>query len=112
MKVRFKNGTSFNCTSPIEQKIFKQNVASGWLLSFSLVCDITSEDADVLLTTDNISELTFTSEETGTNTEGETTIGTVKTILLSDYNKVSSSVIRYSEEKDKTRIEIQLIKGV
>ena len=109
MKVKFKNGTTKGCSTPTEQKIFKTGTSSGWILTFYLICDITSDEVDELLTEENISELTFTAEET-MNAEG--IIVPEKSIVLTDYNKISSSVIRHSEEKDKTRVEIQLIKGV
>lgn len=98
MQVKFKDGQTFNCSTPTEQKIFKSGTMAGWILIFPLLCDMTSEDVDALLTEENISELTFTSEETE--------------FSLSGYNKISSTVIKYSTEKEKTRIEIHLIKGV
>jgi len=103
MKVQFKDGTIKTCSAPIEQKVFRSGVDAGWILSVSIECDITSEELDKLITTDNISELIFTSEEESR---------TVKTISLSGYDKVTSAVIRYSEEKEKTKIDMRLTKGV
>ena len=111
MNVKFKNGTVKTCASPTEQKIVKAGVDAGWLLSFYLICDITSDEVDALLIPNNISELTFTSEEK-LITEGETNTQEPKVFTLSGYDKVSSTVIRYSEDKDKTKVEIQLIRGV
>lgn len=103
MKVQFKDGTIKTCSAPMEQKVFRSGIDAGWILSVSIESDITSDELDKLVTTDNISELLFTSEE-------ET--DTVKTISLSGYDKVTSAIIRYSEEKNKTRIEMRLTKGV
>ena len=98
MNVKFKDGTIFNCSTPTEQKIFKAESPAGWILGFYLIYDITSVDIDKLLTDNNISELTFTSEE--------------NKFILSGYNRVSSVIIRHSTEKEKSKVEIQLIKGV
>ncbi len=103
MKVKFKDGTVKSCSAPMEQKMFRSGAEAGWMLSVSIECDITSDELDKLITADNISELTFTSEE-------ETGAG--KTINLSGYDKVTNATIRYSEEKGKTRIEMRLTKGV
>lgn len=103
MKVQFKDGTIKACLTPTEQKVFRSGTDAGWILSVSVVCDITSDELDKLITADNISELTFTSED-------ET--GTVKTISLSGYDKVSSAIIHYSEEQEKTKVDIRLTKGV
>lgn len=103
MILKFKNGKIYRCSAPTEQKIFKSGESTGWILNFGLLGDITSHDVDELITGDNISELTFISE----NEEGVET-----SILLSDYEKVSSAVIRYADEPEKTRVEIHLTKGV
>lgn len=103
MKVQFKDGTVKACSAPMEQKVFRSGIDAGWMLSVSIECDITSDELDKLITTDNISDLTFTSDEE---------IGASKTIHLSGYDKVTNATIRYSEEKDKTRIEMRLTKGV
>jgi ACT domain-containing protein len=103
MKVKFKNGTITKCSTPTEQKIFKLGEAAGWILTFTLLGDITSGDVDELITGDNISELTFISE----NEEGVET-----SFTLSDYERISSAIIRYADEQEKTRVEIHLTKGV
>ena len=102
MKVTFKDGTIKECSAPTEQKVFKGGEASGWILSFVLLGDITSNEVDDLLSEENISHLAFLSKN-----ENE-----VETIIeLLDYNKVSSAVIRYIEQ-ETTRVEIHLTKGV
>lgn len=99
MKVRFKDGTVKNCTTPTEQKIFKVGEAAGWILTFGLLGDITSAEVDNLIKADNISELTFMSDE-------ETS-----SFSLNGYERTSSAIVRYSEDKEQTRVEIQLIRG-
>lgn len=101
MKVRFKDGTIKNCSSPIEQKVFKSGEDAGWILTFALIGDTTSAEVDGLISTDNISELTFISvyEEIETS------------FSLNGYERISSAIVRYSEDNSQTRVEIQLIRG-
>lgn len=103
MNVKFKDGTIAECSSPTEQKLFKAGESAGWILNFALLGDITSDDVDKMLTSDNLSELTFIAN-------GENDAETTFTLL--NYNRVSSAVIRYSEPQNKSRVDIQLIKGV
>ena len=103
MKVKFKDGTITECSSPTEQKLFKAGKSAGWILNFALLGDITSDDVDKMLTSDNISELTFIPN-------GENNTDT--TFTLSNYNRVSSAVIRYSEPQNESRVDIQLLKEV
>lgn len=105
MKLQFKNGTKVGCTAPIEQKIFKSSEAAGWLLLLSLTQSLTSEQLDDLLNVDNISKLIFLTD--GTDEEESETL-----FELNDYDKVTSVVIRHSEEENKTKAEIQMSKGV
>ena len=74
---------------------------AGWILLLNLIGSITSDEADALLTEENIAELVFLSDEE------ETALFTI-----TEYNKVSSSTIRYAEDASSTRLEIQLTKGV
>lgn len=101
MKVKFKDGTIKSCNAPTEQKVFKGGVPAGWILLLNLIGSITSDEADALLTEENIAELVFLSDEE------ETALFTI-----TEYNKVSSSTIRYAEDASSTRLEIQLTKGV
>lgn len=103
MQVKFKDGTITGCSSPTEQKLFKSGESAGWILNFALLGDITSDNVDKLLMSDNVSELTFISKD-----ENETETA----FTLSNYNRVSSAVIRYSEPQNKSRVDIQLTKGV
>lgn len=102
MKVRFKDGTTKECSTPTEQKVFKAGEAAGWILSFALVGNMTSAEVDNIIANENISHLIFISQDEQDN---ETTFE------LSGYDKISSAVIRYSEQ-EKTRVEIHLTKGV
>ena len=102
MKVTFNDGTIKDCSAPTEQKVFKAGDASGWILSFALLDNMTSAEVDNLIAVENISRLTFSS-----NNEND-----VETIIeLFNYDKVSSAVIRYNEQ-ETTRVEIHLTKGV
>lgn len=103
MKVKFKDGTLIGCSTPTEQKVFKAGEAAGWILSFSLIGNVTSDDVDYMLVKGNISDLSFVSVDE----EGKET-----TIPLIGYDKVSSAVIRYSDDIEQTKVEIHLTKGV
>lgn len=108
MKVKFKNGTIKECSAPTEQKIFKniegETVASGWVLIFRLTGGITSDELDSVITPENVGSLTFLTE----NEEGEP----IEAFKLENYGKISSSVIRHSENVSATYADIQLSKGV
>lgn len=103
MKVKFKDGTIKECSAPTEQKVFKEGKASGWILSFALVCDMTSAEVDNTLSEENISDLTFISADEN---------GNEHTFLLYGYNHVSSAIIRHSEDTRQSRVELHLTKGV
>lgn len=106
MKIKFADGTIKNCSAPMEQKLFKnvngESIGAGWILIFSLIGEITSGELDVILTTENVRELEFITEE---STE-------TSSFVLSGYDKISSSTIRYAEDTEAIRAEIQLSKGV
>lgn len=105
MKVQFKNGTEMSCTAPIEQKIFKNADAAGWLLLLNLTQELTSVELDEFIRDENIAEITFKSD--ATDEKASETL-----FRLTDYDKVTSVIIRHSEEEGKSKAEIQLTKGV
>lgn len=108
MKIKFANGVVKECSSPTEQKIFKnvseKTIGVGWLLHFKLIGLITSTELDGLLSENNISSLEFFVE--GENGER------ITLFKLDGYDKATSSVIRYSEDTKMTQVEVQLSKGV
>lgn len=91
------NETEFTTTSIIEQKLYKQGVASGWLLSLNISGDFNAEDIDSQLTEESISAITVVGDAPENN-------------VISGYGKVTSCVVRYGA--DKNTAEIQLVKGV
>ena len=98
MVIRLKdNKTEFTTTSVIEQKIYRQGAESGWMLSLNINGDFKAQDLDSVLSEENISEITLVGEKE-------------ENTVISGYEKVTSCVVRYSE--DKATAEIQLIKGV
>lgn len=98
MKLRFNDGTERAITSnPIEQKLFRNGEANGWILNLS-VSDLTAEESNDVLTPENIGKMSLISDE-----------GEVKSILT-DYNRIAVLTIRHSETK--TIAEIQFAKGV
>lgn len=98
MFVKFKDGTTKNCSNPTEQKLFKGGEAAGWLCSFVMSGTMNSSDVDSVLTADNISSLEFC------NDDGN------KLFAIDGYTKVTSAVVRYAENSGS--VEIQLTKGV
>lgn len=100
MKVEFKDETVKSCTAPTEQKVFRGDNGAGWVLMLTLIGEISSSELDSLLTTANISELTFTTD------------AGVEISTANGYDKVSSCTIRHAENPQDTRAEIQLTKGV
>ena len=103
MKVKFGNGVIKECVAPTEQKAYRAGVGVGWILMLNYNGETTSSELDVLLKTDNISNLEFIS----TSESGEE-----KTVFTLDgYEKVTSSTIRYAEDTKDTKVEIQLTKG-
>lgn len=98
MFIRLKdNKTEFTATSVIEQKLCRQGVDAGWLLTLNISGDFTAQSVDSVLTEENISEITLVGEK-------------AENAVISGYAKVTSCVVRYSEEK--ATAEIQLVKGV
>lgn len=91
------NDKEFTTTSIIEQKLYKQGVPVGWLLTLNLSGDFTAESIDRELTEDGISEITLVGE----NEQMATITG---------YERVTSCVVRYLD--GKTTAEIQVTKGV
>lgn len=101
MKIKFKDGTIKTCSTLTEQKLFKNGESAGWIANVILSGSITSDDADSLITVDNVSELTFISE---------TEEGVETSFSLSGYTKVSATVIRHADGPEKTKLEFHLMK--
>ena len=98
MLVKFKDGTERECANPTEQKIFKSGGAAGWMCALAITQDMASEEADAVITPENVSELTFCSD-------GGDTLFT-----LTGYDKITSTVIRHSA--GSATVEVQMLKGV
>ena len=98
MRVRFKGASnSFECSEPIEQKVFRAGVAVGWAVMFQFYGDIDSSGADEMLTPDTVSGLTFTNDD-----EPETSFA------INGYSKVASCTIKH--RAGATVTELQLTK--
>ena len=108
MKVKFANGVIKECSAPTEQKLFKsiteKTVGIGWMLHLKLIGLMTSTELDDLMDEENIKSLEFLFE----TENGEA----VTLFKLEGYEKVSSSVIRYSEDTKTTYAEMQLSRGI
>ena len=97
MQMQFLNKESCETSNPTEQKIFKKNGESGWVMAFSILTPMSSTELDEILTDDNISEITISD---GTNE---------KTIL--GYDKLTMVTVRYSDNISSV-IDVQLSKGL
>lgn len=96
MKVQFKNCAQvYDCSEPIEQKIYRSGVEAGWTIVFQFNAGVTSSEIDSLITPDNISEITFTNDTETANT-------------IRGYNAISSCTIRH--KSSGTVVEVQLTK--
>lgn len=78
MYVKFKGSeTTYECTEPIEQKVFRSGVAVGWAIMFHIYGDVDSSKVDEIITPKTISELTFTNDDeqyTTFTVDGYTTV--------------------------------------
>lgn len=99
MKVKFnvENPTEYQCSEPVEQKIFRNGTPAGWILLFNIFGQVSGTELETLLTPEAIGELTFIHSD---DTE-ETITG---------YNVVSACRIRHGDTETVT--ELQFTKGV
>lgn len=100
MNVQFKgNETVFECTEPVEQKLFKTGVAAAWVIMFNIFTDgdMDSAKADEIITENSISEMIFSNSSD-------------KQSKISGYSAITSCTIRHKEEK--TAVELQFTKKI
>lgn len=95
MRVKFKgNDTTYECTEPVEQKVFRSGTAVGWAVMFHIYGDIDSSEIDELVTTEAISELTFTNDD-----EQQTSF------VIVGYSVVTACVIRHKSTMTVTELQ-------
>lgn len=99
MKIKFKNNVEMACTPPVEQKRFVGGVPQGWVLMFNIMGQVDSTALDIVLTTENMSELKFLNDSDDVIT------------TTHNYEKVLSCTIRHGDSPSDTRTEIQLMKN-
>lgn len=64
MRVKFKGcKTTYKCSEPTEQKVFRSGTAIGWAVMFHIYGGVNSSEIDDAVTPETISELTFTDDE-------------------------------------------------
>ena len=83
MKIKFDDGSVVEVSSPREQKVEKSDGTSGWLLSFTVLSPITSTQADLIFSDDNISNMTVFDS---VSESGQ---------IIAGYHKISNITIRY-----------------
>lgn len=95
MRVKFKGSeTTYECTEPVEQKVFRSGTAVGWAVMFHIYGDIDSSEIDELVTTEAISELTFTNDD-----EQQTSF------VIVGYSVVTACVIRHKSTMTVTELQ-------
>lgn len=95
MRVKFKGSeTTYECTEPIEQKVFRSGVAIGWAIMFHIYGDVDSSKADEIVTPETISELTFINED-----EQQTTF------TIAGYSAVTACTIRHKATTTVTELQ-------
>ena len=99
MTIKLKDKTIMQITPPVEQKIFSGTGSVGKVITFSIAETMTLDEADAILTQDNISSFGLISDDT---TSSKTITG---------YEKVAMLVARYNNDTSAI-IEIQLSKGL
>lgn len=100
MKVQFKGvSKTFDCTEPVEQKVFQSGSAVGWAIMFHIHTTINSSEVDELITSESISELVFTG---GDETKPFS-------ITLTGYSAIRACTIRHRD--GASSVELQFTKG-
>lgn len=95
MRVKFKGSeTTYECTEPVEQKVFRSGTAVGWAVMFHIYGDIDSAEIDELVTTEANSELTFTNDD-----EQQTSF------VIAGYSGVTACVIRHKSTMTVTELQ-------
>lgn len=97
MQMRFLNKENCETSNPTEQKVFKKNGESGWVMAFSILTPMSSTELDEVLTENNISEITLSD---GTNEKA-----------IYGYDKITMVTVRYSDNITSV-IDVQLSKGL
>lgn len=96
MKVMFKGVEgAFECTEPIEQKLFQGGSAVGWVLMFHIHGGVSSSDVDGIITPESISDMTFISGEDDNQTA----------IRLTGYSEIRACTIRHRAGSAVTELQ-------
>ena len=98
MQIKFNDGSLVETTNPTEQKVFKSNGDTGWIIAFSITTPMTSTELDKLLTEENISAITLMNNETAA-------------AVIEGYDKVTMVTIRYTSDVT-SNIDVQMSKGL
>lgn len=94
MQVKFKENTkTFQAAALSEQKLYQGGKPVGWLLALSISEGLSSTELDALLTAESMSEISVIS-------------GGEETARLTGYTSVSSCVVRYTDEKTVTELQL------
>lgn len=95
MRVKFYGGEkSYECTEPIEQKLFRGGSACGWAVMFHVYGDADSTEIDGVITSEAISVLEFFDDKEPKNT-----------FKITGYSAVTSCVIRHKAQITVTELQ-------
>lgn len=95
MRVQFKGRTdTYECTEPIEQKMFRSGVAIGWAIMFHFYGDVDSSQIDKIVTPETISELVFTNDD-----EQKTTF------TITGYSTITACTVRHKATTTVTELQ-------
>lgn len=95
MRVQFNGSTrTYECSEPIEQKVFKSGAAVGWAIMFHVYGNFDSTQIDSLITPDAISNLVFLNEDSQ-NTS----------FTIPGYSAVTACVIRHKAAITVTELQ-------
>lgn len=99
MRVKFKgNETTYECTEPVEQKVFRGGEVIGWAVMFHIYGDFDSSKIDETVTPENISALTFINDDENTD------------FAINGYSNITACIIRHKSTLTVT--ELQFTKAV
>lgn len=95
MMLKFKDGTIKACSNPIEHRVLREGLPAGWICTVRILETMSSSEIDQVLTSDNISELTFCNRLLE------------ELFVLSGYTKISNIIIRHPGASSEVEVQFE-----
>lgn len=96
MYVKFKgNDKMYECTEPVEQKVFQSGAPIGWVVMFHLHGALSSSEIDEAVSPETISEMVFTDGNAENQSE----------ITLTGYSAIRACTIRHKAGTAVTELQ-------